>query len=149
DGKNHRLLASGLAFPYGAVTAADGRVVVSESWKSRLVEVSLTGSGIGRSVLGSLPGHPSRLVAPPGGYWLTVFAPRSQLMEFVRRERRYRDAMMAEIPPHLWVAPTLSSNQSFYEPMQGAALKQMGILKPWAPTRSYGLVAALDDKFQP
>ena len=53
------------------------------------------------------------------------------------------------MPTHLWVAPTLFSGKSFYEPMQGAALKQMGILKPWAPTRSYGLVVALDDQFQP
>ena len=28
-------------------------------------------------------------------------------------------------------------------------LKQMGILKPWAPTLSYGLVVALDHNFVP
>ena len=39
--------------------------------------------------------------------------------------------------------------QGFKEPMQGAALKTMGIIKPWAPTWSYGLVVALGDAFQP
>lgn len=149
QGGNHRVLAKGLSFPYGVVRSGKDSIVVAESWKSRLVELPLSGSGARRIVLDSIPGHPSRIISRPGGYWLTVFAPRSQLMEFVRRERRYREAMMAEIPPHLWLAPTLSSGRSFYEPMQGAALKQMGILKPWAPSRSYGLVVALDETFLP
>jgi hypothetical protein len=28
--------------------------------------------------------------------------------------------------------------------LQGGALKQLGTLKPWAPTRSYGLLVRLD-----
>jgi hypothetical protein len=47
------------------------------------------------------------------------------------------------------VAPKYQSGVSFQEPMQGGALKQMGILKPWAPTLSYGLVAELVDNFIP
>ena len=34
--------------------------------------------------------------------------------------------------------------QSFLEPMQGAHIKTMGVVKPWAPPRSYGLVIRLD-----
>jgi hypothetical protein len=70
------------------------------------------------------------------------------LIEFVLRERTYRNAMMAEVAPEYWIAPALRSNVSFKEPMQGGALKQMGILKPWAPTRSYGLVIELNDSFE-
>ena len=33
--------------------------------------------------------------------------------------------------------------------MQGSGLKQMGILKPWAATRSYGLVVRCDAEMQP
>ena len=84
EGKIHRLLAKGLAFPYGIVRSGNDGVVVSESWRSRLLELPLSGSGPWRTVLGSLPGHPSRIIPRPGGYWLTVFAPRSQLMP-VRR----------------------------------------------------------------
>jgi len=58
----------------------------------------------------------------------------------VLREDPYRRRMVAEVDPRYWVAPALSSGQSFLEPLQGAGVKQMGVLKPWAPPRSYGLV---------
>jgi hypothetical protein len=48
--------------------------------------------------------------------------------------------MVAEIDPRYWIAPALSSGQTFLEPLQGAGVKSMGVLKPWAPPRSYGLV---------
>jgi hypothetical protein len=51
---------------------------------------------------------------------------------------------MAEIAPEFWVAPKLRSGESFKEPMQGAHLKTMGVVKPWAPPRSYGLVIRLN-----
>ena len=53
--------------------------------------------------------------------------------------------MMAEIDPEYWIAPALKSGQTFLEPMQGAHLKTMGVVKPWAPPRSYGLVIRLND----
>ena len=43
----------------------------------------------------------------------------------------------------------LSSGRDFREPLQGGSIKSMGILKPWAPTRSYGLVVRLDAGFAP
>ncbi len=52
--------------------------------------------------------------------------------------------MMTEIEPEYWIAPKLKSGQSFLEPMQGAHIKTMGVVKPWAPPRSYGLVIRLD-----
>jgi hypothetical protein len=51
---------------------------------------------------------------------------------------------MKEIDPQYWVAPKLKSSQSFLEPMQGAHIKTMGVVKPWAPPRSYGLVIRLN-----
>ena len=56
---------------------------------------------------------------------------------------------MRTVEPQLWIAPSLRSGRSFREPMQGGALKQMGILKPWAPTFSYGLVVELSESFVP
>jgi hypothetical protein len=144
-----RQIAANLRFPYGVVTDPLGGYVVAESWAKRLVRLDATGK-VTAQVLEDLPGFPARL-SPSGcgGYWLCVFAPRSQLIEFVLRETAYRDAMMAEVDPSFWIAPALKSNVSFFEPMQGGALKQMGILKPWAPTRSYGLIVELDARFQP
>ena len=96
-------------------------------------------------MLPHLPVYPSRLSpAAAGGFWLTAFVARTQLVEFVLREPAYRRRMMAEIDPQYWIAPRLSSGQSFKEPMQGAHIKTMGVIKPWAPPRSYGLVIRLD-----
>ena len=55
------------------------------------------------------------------------------------REPAYRRRMIAEIDPEFWVAPRLRSGNSFKEPLQGAHIKTMGVMKPWAPPRSYGL----------
>jgi hypothetical protein len=136
-----RTIASGLHYAFGACTAGDA-VFVSESWQHRLIAIASDGSR--RPILDNLPVYPSRLApAASGGFWLTAFAARTQLVEFVLRENAYRRRMMAEIDPEYWIAPKLKSGQSFLEPMQGAHIKTMGVVKPWAPPRSYGLVIRL------
>ena len=140
-------LVSRLAYAFGAC-ASGTETLVSESWRHRLIAV--TPDGAIRVVLGHLPVYPSRLSpASGGGYWLTAFAARTQLVEFVLREPAYRRRMMAEIDPAYWVVPRLRSGQSFKEPMQGAHLKTMGVIKPWAPPRSYGRVIRLDAEGTP
>ena len=59
-------------------------------------------------MLTDIPGYPGR-IAPhrPDGSWLAIFAPRSQLVEFVLREPRLPPRMMREIEPEFWVAPSL------------------------------------------
>lgn len=140
-------LAQGLGYAFGAC-AHGNAVLVSESWRHRLVLVAPDASP--KTVLAHLPVYPSRLSkASGGGYWLTAFTARTQLVEFVLREPGYRRRMMAEIDPAYWVAPRLRSGRSFKEPMQGAHIKTMGVIKPWAPPRSYGLVIRLDADGQP
>lgn len=139
-------LAQGLAYPYGVCLTESG-IAVSEAWAYRVVLIE---DGKVRPVLTDLPGYPSRLIpAPQGGYALAVFAPRNQLVEFVLREPEFLQAMTTQVHPDYWIAPKLMWGEGFKEPMQGAALKTMGIIKPWAPTWSYGLVIVLDDAFQP
>jgi sugar lactone lactonase YvrE len=145
--KKMTVLAQGLGHAFGACAHGNG-VLVSESWRHRLVLVA-PGSAP-RTVLAHLPVYPSRLSkASGGGYWLTAFTARTQLIEFVLREPAYRRRMMAEIDPAYWVAPRLRSGLSFKEPMQGAHIKTMGVIKPWAPPRSYGLVIRLNADGQP
>jgi hypothetical protein len=140
--KKMTVLAQGLGHAFGACAHGNG-VLVSESWRHRLVLVA-PGSAP-KVVLAHLPVYPSRLTrASGGGYWLTAFTARTQLIEFVLREPAYRRRMMAEIDPAYWVAPRLRSGLSFKEPMQGAHIKTMGVIKPWAPPRSYGLVIRLN-----
>ena len=141
-----RELARGLEYAFGACPM-NGDILVSESWRHRLVAV---GGGRPRPVLTRLPVYPSRLVpASGGGFWLTAFTARTQLVEFVLRENAYRRRMMKEIAPEHWIAPRLRSGESYLEPMQGAHLRTMGVLKPWAPPRSYGLVVRLSATGQP
>jgi hypothetical protein len=144
-----RLIADQLRWPFGVLPVGE-RIVVSESWAHRLVLLDPRGSVRPEPVLLDLPGYPARLApASDGAAWLSVFAPRSQLIEFVLREDGYRRRMVSEIDPDYWIAPSLANGRSFLEPIQGGALKQMGVLKPWAPSRSYGLVIKLNDDFEP
>ena len=140
-------LTGKLGFAFGACASGDGWLV-SESWRHRLVLVGRDGAS--RVVLPHLPVYPSRLSkAANGGFWLTAFTARTQLVEFVLREPAYRRRMIAEIDPAYWVAPRLRSGLSFKEPMQGAHIKTMGVIKPWAPPRSYGLVIRLSAEGAP
>jgi hypothetical protein len=142
-----RTIVSGLRYAFGACAFGE-EWLVSESWRHRVV--AITPKGRRRVVLDNLPVYPSRIsLASSGGFWLTAFAARTQLVEFVLRETAYRRRMMAEIDPQYWIAPKLRSGQSFLEPMQGAHIKTMGIVKPWAPPRSYGLVIRLNAEGAP
>jgi hypothetical protein len=142
-------LADRLAWPNGLLFARDGTLTVSESWRNQLLALRPGGRPSVR--LADITGYPARLAptADGAGAWLAVFAPRSQLIEFVLREHDYRRSMMAELDPQFWIAPSLSATQSFLEPMQFGGLKQLGQLKAWAPTRSYGLVVRLESECEP
>lgn len=161
------LLAQDLAYPYGLALSPAGEILVSEAWRHRIVALDANKPAYPpRAVLQDLPGYPARLVAASGGagvgvngdaigggsgggYWLAIFAPRNQLVEFVLQQDAYRQRMVASIEPRFWIAPALSSWSSFREPVQGGAIKQMGQLKPWAPSRSYGLVVRLGSDLSP
>ena len=142
-GKDAEPLVGDLEYAFGVLPAAGG-VLVAESWRHRVLKRDAQGK-LG-PLLSELPGYPSRLAPASGsGFWLSCFVCRTQLVEFVLREPAYRQRMVAEIDPRHWIAPALSSGDSFLEPLQGAGVKNMGVLKPWAPPRSYGLVLRVSD----
>jgi hypothetical protein len=146
-GKNFREVATGLAFPYGLHVETDG-VVVSESWRHRLLRIDA--SGRQAVVIDHLPGYPARLSpAPDGGAWLSIFAPRNRLIEFVLQEEHYRSDMIKSVPRDYWIAPALSSGRSFLEPLQCGGIRSMGVHKPWSPSRSCGMAVKLDARLQP
>lgn len=140
-----REIASGLGYAFG-ICAARAGVWVSESWKHRVI----ASDGPDEFPVENLPVYPSRITpAVSGGFWLTAFIARTQLVEFVLHERAYCLRMMRDIEPRFWIAPKLSSGHSFLEPIQGGHVKTMGVLKPWAPPRSYGLVIRLSEQGLP
>jgi sugar lactone lactonase YvrE len=145
-----RILADGLAWPAGLLVEPDRSLIVSEASHHRLLRITGDGRSKPQPVLSNLPGYPSRLTrAAGGGAWLALMAPRNRLVELVLTERAYREDMMATIPRELWIAPQMSSGNSFLEPLQCGGVVTMGVRKPWAPGRSYGLIARLDDHFRP
>ncbi len=152
EGRDGRLLAEGLGYAGGlSFGVSDDDVIVSESWRHRLLSISRSsGLKAGKSIVEELPGYPGRISpASDGGYWLALFALRAQLLEFVLTETEFRDRMMREIEPQYWIAPSLRRNDHHLCPLQQGAVKKQGIVKPWAPARSYGLVLKLDPQFRP
>ncbi len=142
-----RELMRDLAYPNG-LAIASGELWFTEAWTHRVSRAAINGRDIGRplAVIGNLPGYPARLApASGGGLWLSLFAVRTHLVEFVLREDEYREEMIRTIPPFLWVAPALSTSNHCHEPMQFGSIKALGIEKPWAPPRSYGLVVRMDE----
>jgi len=136
-------LTSGLEYAYGVLAGPSGQILASESWRHQLTWI---GAAAREPALSNLTGYPARMTpAAGGGFWLCVFAVRTQLVEFVLCESDYRREMMRTVDPRYWVAPALRSGADFLEPLQGGGVKQMGILKPWAPPRSYGLVIRIGD----
>jgi sugar lactone lactonase YvrE len=143
-----RVLRRGLHYPHGAALAADGRSLwFTESWSHRVSRAPIAGGGIGEveCVIHNLPGYPARLGrAAGGGFWLALFARRTHLVEFVLREDDYRAEMMQTVPPEFWISPALRATGHCLEPMQSGSVKALGIHKPWAPPRAYGLVVRID-----
>jgi len=141
-------IAGNLAYPAGLIL--DGTsLIYSEAWKHRLVKIDALGTGQSQILYGDMPGYPGRISRSTSGYWLAVFAPRSQLVEFVLRETAYCKRMISEVPMAYWIAPKFRSGTSFYESLQGGGVKHFGQLKPWAPTMSAGLCVKLNNTFQP
>lgn len=145
---NPRKVADKLAYPYGIVSDEEGNLIVSVSWESALICVGPDGGS--KAVLTHLPGYPSRITrSATGGYWLAVFAPRNQLVEFVLREKVFRERMITEIEPQYWICPQLILAESPLEVMQEGTQKKGGKIKPWAPSLSYGLIVRIGSDYLP
>lgn len=145
------VLAGGLRYPAGVELAGEGdALLVSEAWAHRITRFPLNDPAAAQPFRENLPGYPGRIGrAPGGGYWLAIFALRTQLVEFVLTQRDYVDEMMRTIEPDYWIRPALRSLNSGLEPLQGGQIRKLGVIKPWAPPRSYGLVARLDEDGYP
>jgi hypothetical protein len=143
-----RTLLSGLQYPHGVALGHDGlQLWFTESWAHAVSRYALR-DGSSDRVVRNLPGYPARLsaAAAEGTFWLSLFAVRTHLVELVLRGKKYRSEMMRAIHPDFWIAPALAATDSYLEPLQGGAIKKLGMVKPWAPPRSYGLVARINSE---
>ena len=73
-----------------------------------------------------------------------MFAPRNRLVEFVLGENDYREEMLRTLTPLEWVCPAWATLHHPDEQVQGGMVKQLGVTKPWASSRSFGLVYRVD-----
>jgi sugar lactone lactonase YvrE len=146
------VLLTGLSYPCGVAISRDGEwLLVSESWKHMLSRFPLDNiqENCREVVIPNLPGYPGRIChSSDGGYWMCIFAMRTYLVDFVLTEEKYRREMMRRIDPAYWIRPALRSGEDFLEPLQAAHAITLGIKKPWAPPRSYGLVLKMDEEFE-
>lgn len=148
------VLLDRLAYPNGLEVEEGGAsLLFTQSWNHSLARYRLAGGPGPRSfevVIDNMPGYPARIApARGGGHWLALFALRTQLVELVLKEAAFRRDMMASVDPILWIRPALRTLGSHLEPLQGGGIKKLGIRKPWAPPRSYGLVVRLDSQCEP
>ncbi|MGY4622203.1 hypothetical protein ACVWZ4_007487 [Bradyrhizobium sp. USDA 4472] len=144
------VLLSDLSYPSGVAVSADGKSLwLTETGAYRFSRFPLTASALGQAeiVAGNLPGYPGRLHPDDrGGFLLGLFARRTHLIEFVLKEDDFREEMMRTMPESYWIAPALAGGSDCLEPMQIGGVKALGIQKPWAPPRSYGLLVHLDSE---
>jgi len=142
------ILQSNLAYPNGLEITEGGRsILFTQSWSHTLMRYRRGDNGRGgaETVIDNMPGYPARIApASDGGHWLAIFAMRTQLIELVLREPEFRREMIRSVDPELWIRPALRATGSYLEPLQGGGIKKLGIRKPWAPPRAYGLVVRLN-----
>src|SRR5690606_28060289 len=95
-GAGVRWLLDGLAYPAGITVtpgAAPG-LAVTEAWTHRLTTYRWDGQALRepKVLVDNMPGYPARVTgASDGGYWIAVFARRTQLVELILREKSFRE----------------------------------------------------------
>jgi sugar lactone lactonase YvrE len=138
-----RVVAADLGWPAGVCPTGD-HVLVTEAWRHRVLRIH-TGTGATEVIRENLAGYPAQIhPAADGRYWLGFLSLRTHLVEFVLREDEYRRDMLASVPPEFWIRPALRTTGERWEPLQIGQVKHLNVTKPWAPPRSYGLVARMD-----
>jgi hypothetical protein len=138
-----RVLASGLHCPLGVCLDADGAPVVSLFERACLID------GSGRVRQSGYPGYLGRIRRTAGGFVLACLSRRDPLIEFLKTEPAFVAEMKANIAPRHWIAPRATPEFNHDFPIELGATRLFGEVKPWAPSFSYGLVVALDERLMP
>jgi hypothetical protein len=138
------VVADGLAWPSGVATAGDGEILVSMSLAHRIERRPLDAlAGPGRPMLANLPAYPGRLRGDADGWWVAAPYVRNRATELILDEPDLRADLLASVAQEDWLVPRLQPENPYRNPMQMGQLRVLGVLKPWAPPRSYGLVFQL------
>jgi hypothetical protein len=139
-----RVVADRLTWPSGVRSIGTDRLMLSLAHAHAIVAMATDGRGRS-TVQDNLPFYPGRLArASDGGFWLAVPYVRNRATELILDEPELRAEMVAAIARSEWLVPRLRSETPHTDALQMGQLRMLGVLKPWAPPRSYGLIAHLD-----
>jgi hypothetical protein len=143
-GGSVRVLAERQPWPSGIASNGPDRLLVALAHAHTLATMGTDGRGRS-TVQADLPFYPGRLTrAGDAGFWLAVPYVRNRATELILDEPELRAEMVASIARSEWLVPRLRSETPHTDALQMGQLRMLGVLKPWAPPRSYGLVAHLD-----
>ena len=139
-------LLSGLAWPAGVlIDPSDPRRIVVSSSNDHRIYTGQVGAASLDPLTSELPFYPGRLRgADDGGYWVAAPYVRNRFTELMLTDAGFTREMMATIDPDEWLVPRLRSDRPHAAALQVGQIRVLGVLKPWAPARSYGLVAHIE-----
>lgn len=138
-----RAVNASLHAPMGVCLDGEGAAQVSLLERACIVNES------GIVVRSGLPGYLGRVRRMQDGYLIACLARRDPLIEFLKAERSFVDAMKTTIGVQHWIAPRITPEFSHEFPIELGATRLFGEVKPWAPSFSYGLLIEADAQLMP
>ncbi|TSD94096.1 hypothetical protein FOS14_21455 [Skermania sp. ID1734] len=145
DGSQVSVVADALAWPSSIEMCSDTEVLLSLSLAHRIERRSL--AALGKSagaMVANLPAYPGRLAADDDGWWVAAPYVRNRFTELLLDEPELCADMTETIARDEWFVPRLRCVNPYTDTMQMGQLRVLGVVKPWAPARSYGLAFRLD-----
>jgi hypothetical protein len=138
--------ADGLAWPAGVAVEDDGSLLVSVGQRHCIERRAAGALNRGRPVLDKRAFYPGRIRRGTAGWWVAVPYLRNRATELVLSEPGMADDMVRTVDEEQWLVPSLRRENIYLDPLQMGQLRVLGVLKPWAPPRSYGLVFLFDSE---
>jgi hypothetical protein len=144
EGGRASVAADQLAWPSGVAVDDDGSLLVSVGQAHRIERRAAGALNRGQPVLDKLAFYPGRIRRGSGGWWVAVPYLRNRATELVLSEPEMAEDMIRTVDEEQWLVPSLRRENIYLDPLQMGQLRVLGVLKPWAPPRSYGLVFLFD-----
>ncbi|MCP2288827.1 hypothetical protein ACFYT3_05770 [Nocardia amikacinitolerans] len=145
DVTDAEIAADGLAWPGGIEIASDTEVFVSLGFDHRIERRRLDALGRPGTPVGSrLPVYPGRIRADGDSWWVAAPYARNRFTELLLDEPELLAEMRTTIRREEWFVPRLRCANPYTDTLQLGQLRVLGVVKPWAPARSYGLAFRLD-----
>jgi hypothetical protein len=138
---------SNLAWPAGIAAGAHDDVLLALAFdhtiqRRRLADITKTGDVLREN----LPAYPGRIRRGTSGWWVSAPMARNRMSEMVLDEPQLLEDLTTSLDRKDWPMPRLRSETPYTDVLQMGQLRMLGVLKPWAPPRSYGLVFEIDEQ---